>query len=78
MNGAISESIAGEGSLLLVSFLFGAALMLFYDVIRIFRHMRKHGTILMAVEDMLYWLFCALGFLPCSTGKTKGFCAGLS
>ncbi len=72
MNGAISESIAGEGSLLLVSFLFGAALMLFYDVIRIFRHMRKHGTILMAVEDMLYWLFCAVGIFAMLYRENEG------
>lgn len=61
MNGAISETIAGEAGLLFASFLFGIALMLLYDILRIFRHMKKHGTVLMAVEDILYWLVCAIG-----------------
>lgn len=61
MSGEISGTIAGEGSLLLVSVLFGFVLMLLYDAVRIFRHMLRHGTILMAVEDVLYWLLCAIG-----------------
>ena len=61
MNGAVSETIAGEGSLLLASLCFGAALMMLYDIVRIFRYIVKHGTILMAVEDILYWLLCAVG-----------------
>ncbi len=61
MNGAVSESIAGEGSLLLASFLFGIALMMLYDLFRIFRHMVRHGTFFLAVEDVLYWLLCAIG-----------------
>ena len=61
MNGAVSETIAGEAGLLLASFLFGIALMMLYDVLRIFRHMQKHGTFLTAVEDILYWLICAIG-----------------
>ena len=61
MNGAVSETIAGEGSLLLASRCFGAALMMLYDIVRIFRNIVKHGTILMAVEDILYWLLCAVG-----------------
>lgn len=61
MSGTVSETIAREGSLLLVSVLFGFALMLVYDIVRIFRHIVRHGTILMAAEDVLYWLFCAIG-----------------
>lgn len=61
MNGAVSETIAGEGSLLLASLCFGAALMMLYDIVRIFRNIVKHGTILMAVEDILYWLLCVVG-----------------
>lgn len=61
MSGEISRTIAGEGSLLLSSLLFGFILMLVYDILRIFRHIIKHGTILTALEDVLYWLFCAIG-----------------
>ncbi len=61
MSGAVSETIVGEGGLLLVSFLFGIGLMMLYDVFRIFRHIVKHGTVLFAIEDIFYWLFCAIG-----------------
>ena len=61
MTGAVSRTIAGEGSLLAASFLFGIVLMLLYDVFRIFRHIVKHNTFLLAVEDILYWGFCAIG-----------------
>ncbi len=61
MNGAVSGTIAREAGLLAVSFLFGIALMLLYDMVRIFRHMKKHGTVFMAAEDILYWLICAIG-----------------
>ena len=61
MTGSVSETIAGEGSLLLASFLFGIVLMLLYDIFRIFRHIVKNGAVLMAVEDAFYWILCAIG-----------------
>ena len=72
MSGAISGTIAGEGSLLLISVLFGFALMLVYDIVRIFRHIIRHGTILMAVEDVLYWLFCAIGIFAMLYQENEG------
>ena len=44
MSGAVSETIAGEGSLLLASVLFGAGLMMLYDMLRIFRHRSEEHT----------------------------------
>ncbi len=61
MSGAVSETILQEGGLLCYSFLFGIALMMFYDILRIFRHIVKHRTILLAVEDALYWIICGIG-----------------
>lgn len=61
MRGAVSETIAGEGSLLLISFGFGILLMLLYDILRIFRRMTRHKTFLLAVEDVIYWMICAVG-----------------
>ncbi len=61
MTGEISRTIIREGSLLAVSFLFGIVLMLLYDIFRIFRHILKHGTFLTAMEDILYWVICAVG-----------------
>lgn len=61
MNTAVSDTIAQEGSLLFISLGFGILLMLGYDILRIFRRIIKHGAILMAVEDAIYWIACALG-----------------
>ena len=61
MSGAVSETILQEGGLLCYSFLFGIALMMLYDILRIFRHIVKHRTILLAVEDALYWIICGIG-----------------
>ena len=61
MSGTVSEAITSEGSLLAVSFLFGVLLMLLYDIFRIIRHFIKQGTVLTAVEDVFYWLLCAVG-----------------
>lgn len=61
MRGEVSGTIAGEGGLLAASFLFGIALMLLYDIFRIFRRIVVHGTLWLAVEDVFYWLICAIG-----------------
>lgn len=61
MSGAVSETIFSEGSLLLISIVFGIALMLVYDVLRIFRRLVRHGTIALALEDIVYWTACAIG-----------------
>lgn len=33
---------------------------LLYDLIRLIRRLIRHGTLAVAVEDMLYWLACGL------------------
>lgn len=60
MSGAVSGTITQEGGLLLLSFGVGILLMLSYDILRIFRQVAPHGPILLGVEDVIYWLFCAL------------------
>lgn len=61
MRGEVSGTIAGEGGLLALSFLFGVILMLLYDTFRILRRIVRHGAALMAFEDSVYWIFCAIG-----------------
>lgn len=59
--GAVSGTIAKEGSLLLLSFGFGVLLMMAYDLLRVFRQMARHGTLWTAAEDAAYWMLCAVG-----------------
>lgn len=72
MSRTVSETIAGEGSLLLISFLFGIGLMMLYDVFRIFRQLRKHGTVLTAAEDVFYWFCCAVGIFAMLYQENEG------
>lgn len=72
MSGAVSDSIAMEGGLLFLSILFGIGLMLLYDALRILRHLRKHGTFLLAVEDSLYWFVCAIGIFAMLYQENNG------
>lgn len=60
MTAQISGTIVKEGMLLLMSLLQGAILMAVYDIFRIFRKMIKHGTIWLALEDIIYWTGCSI------------------
>lgn len=39
---------------------YGASLLLLYDVLRILRKVFVHGKLWVAVEDISYWVFCAV------------------
>lgn len=56
----ISADIELEALFFLFSILTGIGLVIVYDLFRILRRLVKHGTIWMGVEDLLYWLFCAV------------------
>ena len=42
------------------SFLCGMFLALAYDLLRLLRRLIRHGSLALAVEDLLYWLACAV------------------
>lgn len=68
----ISESIYLEADFLLTSFLCGALMILAYDFFRIFREVADHGTLAMAVEDLLYWLGCSAAVFYLLYEKNNG------
>ncbi len=55
----------------------GGELLLLYDLIRIWRRVVRHRIVGMAVEDLLFWLFCAFwifGFMyRQNNGVIRGF-----
>lgn len=53
--------ILRQGQLFGTAVLLGAGLLFLYDFLRIFRRILKHNTAGIAVEDIVFWLFCALG-----------------
>lgn len=76
----ISGSITQELTIFFRAALLGAALMLFYDVLRIFRRLIPRGIVLVSVEDVLYWLIFGLAvFLLLyreNDGTLRGFIVG--
>ena len=56
----MSGGILLELELFARSFLCGMFLALLYDLLRLFRRLVRHGNFALAVEDLLYWLACAL------------------
>lgn len=56
----VSPEITREGILFLGAVASGAVLILVYDVLRILRQLLKHKQWVVAGEDILYWIGCAL------------------
>ena len=43
-----------------MSFLLGAVLMVSYDLLRLFRLLVPHGSLWTGLEDIFYWIYCAV------------------
>lgn len=56
----MSAHIVYEVKLLLYSLLTGAGLMMTYDLFRIFRIFIPHSSLVVGIEDMIYWIYAAL------------------
>lgn len=76
----VSESIFRELDFLLISLLCGCFMVLVYDALRVFRRIVKHGTVWLAIEDMVYWISCALLIFAMlyqtNDGLIRGFAIG--
>lgn len=77
---AISEGIHQELIFLLISLALGEGLIMLYDLLRILRKVISHGVIWVAVEDVCYWVICALlvfGMVfRTNDGLVRGFSVG--
>lgn len=76
----VSEAIGHETVLLGISVLVGAGLFLLYDILRIFRRIRPHGSVWIGVEDFWYWMICTgVVFVMLyreNDGMARGFAIG--
>lgn len=57
----MSPNIIAEVILLVHSFLLGVVLTFIYDGIIIFRKLIRHSSIFISLEDLLFWIACAIG-----------------
>lgn len=56
----MGSGIIDELSFLLHSFLLGIGMIIFYDIFRILRRLIPHKSVCISVEDMVYWIVCAV------------------
>jgi len=73
----MNYTIVLEVNLFFQSFLIGAALMCVYDIIRAFRRIIVHSSIVSGIEDVIYWI-CAsivvfLLLYKYNNGVVRGF-----
>lgn len=56
----MSETIIRDNYFLLYSLIMGVLVTVFYDVLRIFRRVVRHGNLLISIEDLFYWVIVAI------------------
>ncbi len=57
----MSRDIINEVTFLLHSFLLGIVITFVYDGFLILRRLIKHSLFLISLEDMIFWIACAIG-----------------
>lgn len=76
----VSEGILQETNILLAAMATGALLFFVYDLLRIMRRLIPHGTLWVAVEDVLFWLGSAVVIFVMlyqqADGSLRGFSIG--
>ena len=77
---SVNQEIIKEINFICVSILFGNAMVFLYDILRIFRRLIKHKTLVIALEDILYWIISAFlifcMFYQENDGLLRGFAIG--
>ena len=56
----VSFTVNEEISLFISAVFSGMILVAVYDFFRIFRRIQQHGQLWVAIEDICYWIFCAV------------------
>ena len=52
--------MAGENEFLLYALLMGIFITFVYDLLRIFRRVFPHGSFWISMEDLCFWIYCAM------------------
>ena len=62
----------------LISILWGGMILLAYDGLRIFRRMIKQGSIVLAIEDLIFWVLASLLIFAMIYEENDGIIRGFS
>ena len=52
--------MAGENEFLLYALIMGIFITFVYDILRIFRRVIPHGNFWISMEDLCFWIYCAM------------------
>ncbi len=74
----MSEGIIFELQFFFSSFLLGVMMTIAYDGIRIFRRIFPHGGVIVAIEDLAYWLTCGVCIFRMLYVKNSGAIRGFA
>jgi spore cortex biosynthesis protein YabQ len=74
----MNPAITIELQFFLISILWGGILLLAYDVLRILRRLVKHGLVLIAIEDLIFWLIASLFIFSMIYQRNNGIIRGFS
>ena len=68
----MSQNIFQELQFLLYAILFGAFLTSVYDIFRILRRVFPHSNMLVSLEDLVFWFFCAVSVFYLLNSQSDG------
>jgi len=74
----MNQSIYTELQFFLISILWGAIILLVYDLLRILRRVVKHNAIILGVEDLIFWILTSLFIFAMIYEKNDGIIRGFS
>lgn len=75
---SISATILKETDILWKALALGAILMFVYDMLRILRRLKRHGTWWVALEDFLFWMGSAVAIFSMLFREDDGYLRGFS
>lgn len=73
----MNEAITVELQFFLISILWGAVILLVYDILRIFRRLIPHNGLFLALEDLIFWVLSSVFIFAMiytmNNGTIRGF-----
>lgn len=74
----MSKDIIVELQFFMTSILWGALILLAYDILRIFRRVVKHNYFFIAIEDLLFWVITSVFIFAMIYNENNGIIRGFS
>jgi spore cortex biosynthesis protein YabQ len=74
----MNQVIAVELHFFALCILWGGQILLAYDVLRVFRRLIKHGSFIMAVEDLFFWIISGILIFAMIYRQNNGIIRGFA